>query len=56
MSSIGTKLSNGFVLFIGWIVAVLAVLICLVTLEYVIFGSFSWNYDPEIDPILAKNS
>ena len=46
----------GFTLLIGWLTAALAVLICLVTVEYTVLGSFSWNYMPEVDLLLAQNS
>ena len=49
-------INEGFILFVGWITAVLAVLICLFAIEYPVFGSFSWNYEPEFDPLLSQNS
>ena len=49
-------LNAGFLLLIGWLTAALAVLICLVTVEYTVLGSFSWNYSPEVDLLLTQNA
>ena len=49
-------ISNGFFLFLGWITAILAVFICLVTAEYQVYGTFSWNYQPEVDLLLSQNA
>ena len=56
MTPIREKIKIAFVLFGGWITAVLAVLIALVTLEYTILGSFSWNFRPEIESLIAQNA
>ena len=49
-------LSSGFPLFIGWATAVLGVFLCLIAAEFAVLGSFSWNYEPEIDLLLKQNA
>ena len=56
MVSSEAVLSSGFVLFSAWLVAALSCLICLITLEHSVLGSFTWNYQPEVDLLLAQNS
>ena len=56
MTPIREVIKYAFVLFGGWITAALAVLIALVTLEYTILGSFSWNFRPEIESLIAQNA
>ena len=56
MPSKADILGSGLPYFIGWVTSVLGVLICLIAAEYTVLGSFSWNYEPEVDLLISQNA